>query len=241
LIAFSALGTILALVFSWSRGAWLGMASGLVVLFLLWPKNWRQMLLLLTVVAVLVGSLLFIGNQLDIIPDGLLRRLGDFGQDLRFGDVRGVDINDSNYAVLERLAHWQAALNMAQNNFWLGVGFGNYEAAYAEYALINWPDALGHAHNYYLNILAEAGIVGLSAYLLFWLGVFWQTLRLVKRLDWPVRGIALGLLAAWVSLSVHHFVDKLYVNNIYIHLGVMLGLLQVLSSSMEASARPGMK
>jgi O-antigen ligase len=241
LIAFSALGTILALVFSWSRGAWLGMASGLVVLFLLWPKNWRQMLLLLTVVAVLVGSLLFIGNQLDIIPDGLLRRLGDFGQDLRFGDVRGVDINDSNYAVLERLAHWQAALNMAQNNFWLGVGFGNYEAAYAEYALINWPDALGHAHNYYLNILAEAGIVGLSAYLLFWLGVFWQTLRLVKRLDWPVRGIALGLLAAWVSLSVHHFVDKLYVNNIYIHLGVMLGLLQVLSSGMEASARPGMK
>ena len=29
-----------------------------------------------------------------------------------FEDVRGVGINDANYAVLERLAHWQAALEM---------------------------------------------------------------------------------------------------------------------------------
>jgi hypothetical protein len=40
--------------------------------------------------------------------------------------------------------------------------------------------------------------------------------------------LALGLLAAWVGLSVHHLVDKLYVNNIYIHLGLMLALLHLL-------------
>ena len=179
------------------------------------------------------AALLLTGLQFNLIPASITNRVTSFSQDLQFGDVRGVDINDANYAVLERLAHWQAALGMAGDNVWLGVGFGNYEPAYADYALINWPAPLGHAHNYYLNLLAETGIIGLAAYLFLWTAVFWQTIRLLKRLDWPRRGIALGLLAAWTDLSIHHLVDKLYVNNIYIHLGVMLALLQLLDYKTE--------
>jgi O-antigen ligase len=134
--------------------------------------------------------------------------------------------------VLERQAHWQAGLDMLRDEIALGVGFGNYADAYAQYALINWPDPLGHAHNYYINLLAEVGVVGLATYLFFWTAVFWQTIRLLRYLDWPDRGIAMGLLAAWVALAAHHLVDKLYVNNIYIHLGVMLGLLQLLDLYM---------
>jgi hypothetical protein len=61
-----------------------------------------------------------------------------------------------------------------------------------------------------------------------WTAVFWQAIGLLKRHDGLGRGIVLGLLAAFAALAVHHLVDKLYVNNIYIHLGVMLGLLQLL-------------
>jgi O-antigen ligase len=237
----------LALLFSWSRGAWLGFAVAGIVLVLFWPKKRWQGVVLLAAAAVLFG----VGLQVGVVPATVSERLSGFNQDLRFGDVgdlsfgdsgsllraggvAGVDINDANYAVLERLAHWQAALDMARDNLWLGVGFGNYEPAYDSYALINWPYPLGHAHNIYLNILAEAGIIGLVAYLLFWAAVFWQTVRLLTRLDWPQRGLALGLLAAWVALSVHHLVDKLYVNNVYIHLGVMLGLLQLLEKQAES-------
>jgi len=38
----------------------------------------------------------------------------------------------------------------------------------------------------------------------------------------------LGLLGVWVTLTTHHLVDKLYVNNIYIQLGALFGLLQLL-------------
>ena len=214
----------LAVIFSWSRGAWLSLGAGTAVIVLFWPKKFWQGVLLITVGVVL----LFGGVQAGIVPASITERITSFTQDLRFGDVRGEDINDANYAVLERLAHWQAALDMARDNIWFGVGFGNYEPAYAEYALLNWPYPLGHAHNYYLNTLAEVGVIGLLAYLFFWTAVFLQTIRLLQKLDWPLRGIALGLLAVWVSLAVHHLVDKLYVNNIYIHLGVMLGLLQLL-------------
>ena len=215
---------VVALIMSWSRGAWLGFAAGAFTLAFFWPRQrWKGGVLLLAGTAVLL-----IGLTFNLIPTSITTRLTSFQDDFRLGDVRGVDVNDSNYAVLERLAHWQAALDMARDELWLGVGFGNYEPAYDDYALINWPDPLGHAHNYYFNLLAETGIIGLIAYSLLWTAVFWQTINLL-RLDWPLRGIVLGLLAGWVALTVHHVVDKLYVNNIYIHIGAMFGLLQTLA------------
>ncbi len=262
-VALAALITTLGVVVSWSRGAWLGFAAGTAVLLLLWPRKQRWGWILLAAVL----ALFIVGLGLNLIPDAITSRLAGFTADLQFGDIRGVDINDANYSVLERLAHWQAALDMATQKLWLGVGIGNYGAAYPDFALINWPDALGHAHNYYLNILAEAGVIGLLAYAAFWLVVFRQTWRLLgtwqkviknknhekaanssrkpqisnssyfqefsvayqNLLDWPERGIALGLMGAWTALTVHQLVDKLYVNNIYIHLGAMLGLLQLLA------------
>jgi O-antigen ligase len=167
------------------------------------------------------------------VPAAISGRLADSAAEFQLGDVRGVDINDANYAVLERLAFWQAAVEMAQERPWLGVGFGNYALAYPDYALINWTTSLGHAHNYYLNLLAETGALGLLAYLVVWLFILWDNLRLLRRLSWPWRGIALGLLGAWVALSVHHLVDKLYVNNIYVHLGAMFGAQQLLGKEVE--------
>jgi O-antigen ligase len=218
------------LIFSWSRGAWLGFGAAMGALVLFFPRRrWIGLLLL-----VVGGGLFLAGNQFGLIPASISSRVTSFSEDLQFGDVRGVDINDANYAVLERLAHWQAAIEMAKDNIWTGVGFGNYEPAYGDYALVNWPFPLGHAHNYYLNILAEIGVPGLLAYLFLWGAVFWQTADLIKRLDWPGRGIALGLLAVWVTLSVHHLVDKLYVNNLYIFLGALFGLQQILGKKYDS-------
>src|SRR5262249_35173659 len=114
-----------------------------------------------------------------------------------FSDVRGQVITDPNYAVLERLAHWQAAIGMMNDNPWLGVGFGAYEVAYPRYALMNWPMALGHAHNYYLNLLAETGIVGFSGYVVAWIAIFILTVRTLNRQHGLNRGLALGILGAF--------------------------------------------
>jgi putative inorganic carbon (HCO3(-)) transporter len=226
--AFSTAATTLGLFVSWSRGAWLGFAAALATLAFFWPR--RRWLGVVMVIA--AAALLLLAAQFNFLPTTITSRLTSFTADFQLGDVRGVDIYDENYAVLERLAHWQAAIDMARAHPWLGVGFGNYEAAYPHYRLMNWIHPLGHAHNYYLNIMAETGLLGTAAYLFFWAAVIGQSVRQIGRLGWPWRGVALGLLAAWAYLSVHHLVDKLYVNNIYIHLGTMLGLQQLLENEM---------
>jgi putative inorganic carbon (HCO3(-)) transporter len=223
-VALCAAATGMALVMSWSRGAWLGFAAAIAVMVIFLPRR-RWLGILFVAIG---GALLLAGSASGLLPQSIVGRLSTLGDDLRLGDVRGEELTEENYAVIERLAHWQAGVEMARENLWTGVGFGNYEAAYEDYRLLNWSHPLGHAHNYYLNILAESGIIGAIAYLLFWSVVFLQVYRLLKRLNWPERGVALGLLAAWTALTVHHFVDKLYVNNLYIFLGVMLALQQIL-------------
>ncbi|MCK4316418.1 MAG: O-antigen ligase family protein, partial [Anaerolineae bacterium] len=221
LIASAALVMLTALGMSWSRGAWMGFGAAVVVMTVALPRQARWGLLL---VAVLVVAGLGL-HATGLLPASVTARLTDFSQDVQLEDVRGVGISDVNYAVIERLAHWQTALEMTRYNLWTGVGFGCYEPAYREFALINWPIALGHAHNYYLNVVAETGLIGLAAYLFLWGAVFWQTWRVTRRAEGLWRGVAIGLLGTWTHLSVHHLLDNLYVNNVHLFVGVLLGLL----------------
>jgi O-antigen ligase len=211
---------LVALLASWSRGAWIGFGAAVLAMAAALPRKtiWSVLLVILLIVG---GAGLYASGQL---PASFVARLTAFVQDIRLEDVRGVPINDANYAVVERLAHWQAALSMMRHHLWTGIGFGCYEAAYPTFALINWPIALGHAHNIYLNFAAETGLLGLGAYLILWVVVFWQTWRATRRARGLTRGLAVGLLGAWTHVSVHHLLDNLYVNNVHLHIGVLLGL-----------------
>jgi putative inorganic carbon (HCO3(-)) transporter len=173
-----------------------------------------------------------------LLPASLTDRLAQVGDFTAVTDVTGIDITGDNFAIVERLAHWQAAEGMARDYPWLGVGVGNYEVAYPTYSLINWPLALGHAHMIYLNVLAETGLVGLAAYGILWLAVIGLTVRTIVRTGGLSRGLALGLLGAWIHLSAHQIVDDLYVNNIPLTIGALLGLLIVLAHESRPARAP---
>ena len=205
---------------SWSRGAWLGFGAALLVMGVVLPRRGLWGIVLL---ALLVGGGIGLYHT-GRLPAPVANRLTGFLAYTRFEDVRGAAINNTNYAVLERMAHWQAALEMWRANFWSGVGFGCYEAAYSEYHLLNWPFALGHAHNYYLNLLAETGILGLGAYLLLTGTLFVRLWQATRRLTGWQRGLALGLIGAGTQFGVHDLVDNLLVNNVHLYVGALLAL-----------------
>ena len=239
LALFYLLSSIFILVgigMSWSRGAWVGLGVALAVTVFAIPRNTRWGLLFLGSAMGLLGILWFTG----ILPRSVVERLSNSTQEFfAFEDVRGIDITPENYAVAERLAHWQAALNMATAHPLLGVGLGNYEIVYPGYRLVNWPEPLGHAHNYYLNILAEAGIIGLLVYGKVWVGIMILSWRGRRHPDILSRFVMIGLLGTWVYLSVHSFFDNLYVNNLFLHMGLMLGILATLYNQTRTHVRLG--
>ena len=213
------------LIASWSRGAWMAFLVAMLVTLLALPRRFVHGLQLAGGVLVLALVLWSTG----LLPASLGERLASSTEGyLGFEDMRGADINPENYAVVERLAHWQAALNMASSHPWSGVGLGNYEHAYPQHRLIDWPEALGHAHNFWLNQLAETGLTGLAAWCLMWLVIVMLTLRARQHPDDEARLVVVGLLGAWTSLAVHSLFDNLFVNNLFLHVGFLLGVLAVL-------------
>jgi putative inorganic carbon (hco3(-)) transporter len=148
---------------SQSRGAWLGAAIAALCLLLAWSRFTRRLLIPCAVSGVLVLGLAVSG----LLPAALLDRLTQAVEYFGVFDVRTVEVTSDNWAIVERMAHWQAGWYMFLDHPWLGVGAGNYPAAYPDYFVATWREALGHAHNYYLNILAELGVVGGAVLLVF--------------------------------------------------------------------------
>ena len=208
-----------ALVMSWSRGAWLGATAAVACVVMLVDKRIALALGILALALILLVRLplqpfLARFQELTIWP----------GRE----DLRTIEITDENYAVVERLAHWDAAIRMWGDHLWFGVGIGNYEPVYSAYALPRWPEPLGHAHNYYLNIAAETGLLGLGAYLLFWGWVFFQAFKgIYSQVGWK-RALLIGAVGSFVHLTVHNFFDNLYVHGMYLHIAALLGLVSVL-------------
>ena len=232
--AFSSVVLLIAIGMTWSRGAWLGLGAALLIMGFLIPRRLRIGALLFVVIAG-VGLIVWFSG---LVPQSIVQRLQTSTEEFfAFEDVRGVDITPENFAVAERLAHWQAAINMITAHPFLGVGFGNYAAAYPSYQLINWSEPLGHAHNYYLNIFAEVGIIGLLVYGKVWGTIFHRTWQAASHPDTLSRLVMIGLLGAWVYLSVHSFFDNLYVNNIFFHLAVMFSIVVLVLKEAKASVR----
>jgi putative inorganic carbon (hco3(-)) transporter len=238
-VLFYGAATIIILVgigMSWSRGAWIGLVGALLVVALALPRNSWQGITLFIVIFGSVMLLWFAG----IVPRSIIDRLNTSTQEFfAFEDVRGIDITPENYAVAERLAHWQAAINMFTTNPWLGVGLGNYEVVYPDFRLINWQESLGHAHNYYLNILAEGGILGFLAYGKVWIVIIALSWRGRSHPDTLARFVIIGLMGSWAYLAIHSFFDNLYVNNLFLHIGLMFGMVAILYNQSRTYIRLG--
>jgi putative inorganic carbon (HCO3(-)) transporter len=207
-----------ALLMSWSRGALLGLVVGMGWVATAGAKRAWPLLASLILVAALVAPLMSA-----LLPEGLASRLVDSVAYIGV-DIETVEVTDENFAVIERMAHWIAAWRMFSQSPWLGVGTGQYAVVYASVAPSMWEDPLGHAHNYYLNVLGESGLLSLGTYLLFMLTALIATWRVAARSHGLDLALALGSLGMLGHLTAHNAFDNLYVHGMYLLVAMLLSI-----------------
>jgi O-antigen ligase len=209
---------------SQSRGAWLGAAVAALILLLVWSRFTRRLLIPCALVGTLAVALALAG----LLPAAILDRLAQTIEYFGVFDVRSVEVSSDNWAVVERMAHWQAGWYMFVDHSWLGVGAGNYAQAYPDYFVGIWREPLGHAHNYYLNILAELGVVGGGLLFVLLSLVFAKLGRSLVASEqmggvfW--RAVLAGVFGGLVVFCVHNLFDSLFVHSVNVQVGVLLGL-----------------
>lgn len=233
----AALALAVGIGLSQSRGAWLGALMAGIVLVFTWHRVTRRLVVPGAVLAALAVTLAISG----LLPPAILDRIAQTIEYFGIFDVRTVQVTSENWAVVERMAHWQAGWYMFMDHPWLGVGAGNYPEAYATYFVGPWPEALGHAHNFYLNLLAELGIMG-GALLVLMLWLAFARLGSVllasedqSRGFW--RALLAGCVGGLVVFSVHNMFDSLFVHSVNVQVGVLLGLGLVAANQLRHDHR----
>ncbi len=213
---------------SWSRGGWLGAAAGVGVVMVV--RSRRAALFSAGAGLLLIGAIFLGALSPGLVPAPIADRVSDIPAYFGAVDVANAPVTDANFAVLERLAHWDAALKMWADAPWLGVGPGNYAVVYDQFRLPQWDQALGHAHNIYLNTLAESGLVGLAGLMILWGGLaLWLWGKMRHSQDAWAQALAVGMLGVLTYLAVHSLFDNLFVQGIYLH--IALGLAAVMATA----------
>ena len=195
---------LLTLVLTLSRGSWLGFAFGVAVFVLLINKK----LLLLSIPIGIIGVF--------VLPDSIIHRISSIG-----------NLADSSNAY--RIVIWAMTLKIIRENWLVGLGFG-----YAPFKQVFESNIrtmpIFHAHNTYLEITAELGIVGILLFVaLLFVMYKYSILNLIKSNNKFIKYTTAAILASISGLLVQGLVEHvLYLTRIIATFWILIGVLLVL-------------
>ena len=193
---------VVALVVTRSRGAWLGL--GVAFLYILFRMRSLSLLLF--------GA----GSGLALITSDFLRSVLS---------SRAAATSASDASMYGRFVLWHFAWRVSKANLLFGVGMDNFRYVKHFYGYpLPWAVSKPfNAHNLYLEVLADLGIVGLAAFLWLFGSSLVSSWRSVR--STAARDLGLGLSAGFIACAVHGLVESAMFNpGIFALLGVLFGL-----------------
>jgi O-antigen ligase len=201
---------IIALVFSYTRAAWLSLAVAFVM-FLLVILKIKFRTFAIIVVSSVVILLLFWTQVYMKLEKNRQDASSNFSEQLQ--SVTNISTDASNR---ERLNRWSSAIRMFREKPVLGWGPGTYMFKYAPYQFsyerteisTNSGD-LGNAHSEYLGPLAESGLFGSLSFLAVVIASIYYAMRLYRNTkDKNTKIIILSVLIGLVTYYVHGILNN---------------------------------
>ncbi|MGC9471597.1 MAG: O-antigen ligase family protein [Bacteroidales bacterium] len=201
---------LVALVFSYTRAAWVSLVAAGVVFLLI-----RFRISFTSVVFFLLAGVAFLFMYRTEVMMELEANKETSSTDFAT-HVRSITNITSDASNAERINRWKTALRMFREKPVYGWGPGTYQFKYAgfqmkkerTYISTNFGD-LGNAHSEYLGPLSESGLPGLLTVLALAGASVFTGLRVIRRArDKLVITLALSLLLGLVTYFTHGFLNN---------------------------------
>lgn len=197
------------LLITFSRGAYLCMSIYLVWYFVFSNAQWKGIVKVCSVITIATASLLVFNS--DVVYSTL-----DFAKE-RIVSHESSDI-ESRYQNEERFKIFKDAINIADNSYYLGVGLGGFYYAQNELQGVSADYSVSNAHNLYLTLLAEGGLLPFILLLLsIGISIVWS---------WPIKQsgapLAIILLSTYFLFSGSFYESSRYVTLAPYYLWVFL-------------------
>jgi len=167
------------LLFSFVRGAWLGLISG--ILFVGFFKKKKHFLLIICPLMILMVSIIIFYSPFRQRAVGIIN-------------------TQTDYSNLERIHIWTTSYEIFKDYPIMGIGGGNFRDVMDKYQN---RKSFSHAHNNFIQIGVENGLIGLALYLYIWFLFFKEGFLATKKgLDPFSKGVILGGIAALVGFHI---------------------------------------
>ncbi|MFN8276577.1 MAG: O-antigen ligase family protein [Chitinophagales bacterium] len=136
-----------------------------------------------------------------------------------FGSHVGSTFEGKDVSSMERVYRWVAAMRMARERPWMGVGPGNFFDYYKSYTVTNFETYISDneerstVHNYFLLMLSEQGFPGLLIFLGLMVALFLYGERIYARAASDadrrtVMMLLLMLLSVYVNLLLSDMLES---------------------------------
>lgn len=207
------LAGLAALIFNGTRGAWIAVAmtAGILLLYYM-VKNKRNFIVGIILVAVCSGIL--VNNS------AFMHRMSTI-------------TNNKYQSNSERLLMWNSAWNMFKDHPVFGVGLGQYKDNYQQKYIS--PKAkepnLEHAHNNFMQMLAENGMVGFLGFMTMFTYIIWHNFRkfLISKNIYSI-----AICAVTITLLLQGFTEFNFGNSAVVKVyWLILGCLVVLAENVN--------
>jgi O-antigen ligase len=194
LLFLTAIGLMgVSLILSGSRGGLVAFVAEVIFMLAIARKSGGGKQFVLKVALAVALLLTIIGGTILIGGDSTLTRLAETA--------------GSKDPTSSRTQIWETTLDVIRQNPILGAGFGAFGVAYTQFDPMNGRERVEQSHNDYLQIVADAGIVGVLLGALFVFALFRDGWRRLESKDTFRRGVALGALAGCFAIFVHSLFD----------------------------------
>jgi O-antigen ligase len=99
------------------------------------------------------------------------------------------------------------AIVMVKDRLLTGFGAGTFYTAFVPYKPSNIHGYYDHAHNDYIEVLVDTGVIGLLLLISFALGTLYCAITLMQSNKNFHRGVGFGSMLAILSIAIHGIVD----------------------------------
>jgi len=154
-----------------------------------------------------------------------------------FSIYRFIDSVNTDDPTTGRAHFWSVTLDIIRANPYAGTGLGAFGVVYTKYDSRNGLFRLEQAHNDYLQVLSDAGIIGGVLALSFVVLLFYKALQRAKSRDDFRRGVALAGLSGCFAVLIHSFFDFTLHTTANTLLFLVLAAIATLNGRVEDAPR----
>ena len=154
-----------------------------------------------------------------------------------FSITRFIDSVNTDDPTTGRAHFWAVTLDVIQAHPWIGTGLGAFGVIYTRYDSRNGLFRLEQAHNDYLQIFSDAGVIGAALALAFIVILLRRTFVRMRSGDEFRRGIAIAALGGCFAVLVHSLFDFTLHTTSNALLFLVLAALATLNGRVEQAPR----